>query len=145
LDKKDINDVEYTIKSLNLELVRNFYWKVPIDSVATSRAHKKGLAGLKEWVPKRIVDSVGSPSSQLWRDGMQTPPDENVVFYAQHATGCCCRKCMEEWHGKPREKRLEREDVAYFTDLIMTYIQRRMPSLPTYGSTAGSPFRVVTG
>lgn len=133
LDKRDINDVEYTFKSLNNELVRHYYLTVPIDQAAISSASRKGLSGLREWIPKRLVSSVGLPSSELFRDGMQTPTVGNVVFYAQHATACCCRKCMEEWHGKDRETTLEKTDIGYFTDLILSFVKVRLPSLPTNG------------
>ena len=30
-------------------------------------------------------------------DGRQTPMRNHPVFIAQHATGTCCRKCLEKW------------------------------------------------
>ena len=33
-------------------------------------------------------------------DGRQTPIDDNnPIHWAQHATGTCCRSCLEEWYG----------------------------------------------
>jgi Domain of unknown function (DUF4186) len=40
------------------------------------------------------------------RDGKQTPYRGHPVFVAQHATACCCRGCLEKWHGIPRGHRL---------------------------------------
>lgn len=32
-------------------------------------------------------------------DGRQTPMRGHPVFIAQHATGTCCRSCLQKWHG----------------------------------------------
>ena len=72
---------------------------------------------------------VGFTSSDIWRDGVQTPRDGNAIYYAQHATASCCRKCAEEWHGIDRNRPLENDEIQYMAELIMYYLKDRMPDL----------------
>ena len=62
-------------------------------------------------------------------DGKQTPmrgaPVGHPVFLAQHATGTCCRGCLEKWHGIPQGKTLTEEQVQYVTDVIMKWLDRQ--------------------
>lgn len=129
LDKQNLSDVVYTAQALKIEWIRHHYWHVDIDEKAQINAREMGLAKLQEQVVERIQKSVGPPSSEIWRDGTQTPPKGNVIFYAQHATASCCRKCAEEWHGIDRNRSLEDGEIQYMTDLIMFYIKDRMPDL----------------
>ena len=133
LDQHDIRDVKNTFESLRLEMIRHHYWHKTIDSKALSHAQGKGVAGLREAAEHRLQKYVGLPSSQLFRDGMQTPTSGNVVYYAQHATATCCRKCMEAWHAIDRETPLGDQEIGYLTELVMRYIQERLPKLPAIG------------
>lgn len=133
LDQHDLGDVENTFASLRLEMIRHHYWHKPIDDKALNHAQGKGLTGLREAAERRLRKSVGLPSSQLFRDGMQTPTEGNVIYYAQHATATCCRKCMEAWHAIGRETPLGDQEVGYATELVMRYIQQRLPELPSIG------------
>lgn len=45
-------------------------------------------------------------------DGRQTPWRGHPVFVAQHATVCCCRRCLEKWHAIPRGRELDAEEIA---------------------------------
>jgi hypothetical protein len=56
-------------------------------------------------------------------DGRQTPWRGHPVFIAQHATGTCCRRCIEKWHHVPRERALTPEELNYFIELIMAWIE----------------------
>lgn len=59
-------------------------------------------------------------------DGRQTPMKNHPVFIAQHATGTCCRKCLEKWHGIPKGLPLTTEHIDYTVTLIMTWMARQM-------------------
>lgn len=133
LDQHDLKDVENTFESLEREMIRHHFWHKIIDKKALKHAEGKGIVGLREAAEHRIRKYVGPPSSKLYRDGMQTPMNGNVIFYAQHATATCCRKCLEAWHGVYREKYLLDEEITYMTELVMKYIQKRLPSLPFVG------------
>ncbi len=64
---------------------------------------------------------------------MQTRTSGNVIYYAQHATATCCRKCMEAWHAIDRETPLGDQEIGYATELVMRYIKVRLPDLPFIG------------
>lgn len=57
-------------------------------------------------------------------DGRQTPMRNHPVFVAQHATGTCCRKCLEKWHGIPKGIALNAEQIDAIVDIVMTWIDR---------------------
>lgn len=60
-----------------------------------------------------------------YHDGAQTPMKGHPVFLAQHATGCCCRGCLEKWHHIPKEKELSQEEQHYIVSIIMEWIARQ--------------------
>ena len=133
LDRRDLSDVEYTIGCLELELIRHMYWHKPFDQTAINHAKRKGREGLREAAEQRLHKSVGPPKSKLPRDGYQTPFTGNVLYYAQHSTATCCRKCIEAWHGIPREQALTSSQIGYMTELLMHYVGKRMPELTQSG------------
>jgi hypothetical protein len=51
-------------------------------------------------------------------DGKQTPMRNHPVFIAQHATGTCCRKCLEKWHYISRGKSLTEEQINYIIEVL---------------------------
>jgi hypothetical protein len=81
-------------------------------------------------VVARLKSSVGLSSDKLFRDGIQTKMEGNIIFYAQHATASCCRTCIECWHGIPKDRNLSDDELAYLTDLALRFIDDRMPDLP---------------
>lgn len=125
---RDVSDVEHTVEALKHEFIRHHFWHAAIDQKADEHARRKGRTALRLAAQARVTNSVGA--AQPNRDGQQTPFSGNVLFYAQHATACCCRSCIEYWHGIPKGQPLEQSQIDYFTDLIMTYVQQRMPRLP---------------
>jgi hypothetical protein len=125
--KCNVNDLDYTFKSLNTELWRHSYWHIEIDEKAIKYAKKLGRTKLAERIKKRIESSVGNPAN-AW-DGRQTPREGNPIYYAQHATAICCRKCIEQWHGISRNLPLTIKQIDYFTELINRYLLIRLPDL----------------
>ncbi len=63
---------------------------------------------------------------KLENDGKQTPMRGHPVFIAMHATGCCCRGCLEKWHHIKSEKELEDKEINYIVYLIITWIKKEM-------------------
>jgi hypothetical protein len=126
---RNINDVENTVNSLNQEWVRHEYWcvvdVVDMDSKAIIHARKKGHIAMRKAVEKHIQQSVGKAKN--YREGFQTPWEGNrVVYYAQHATATCCRRCIEYWHGIEFGRELTQDEVAYLASLIMHYIEKKL-------------------
>ena len=56
-------------------------------------------------------------------DGKQTPMKGHPVFIAQHATGCCCRGCLEKWHNIPKGRELTNNQKNYIYYLLIKWIE----------------------
>ena len=74
----------------------------------------------EDFVEKRLSDA--HPKN----DGKQTPMRGHPVFIAQHATGTCCRGCMEKWHHIPQGVPLTKAQQNYIVDVLMEWIRRQM-------------------
>jgi hypothetical protein len=61
------------------------------------------------------------------KDGRQTPFRGHPVFVAQHATGTCCRSCLERNHQIERGHELAASEREYVVDVIMRWIEREIP------------------
>jgi hypothetical protein len=79
---------------------------------------QKGLSTIlehaRDFITKRLAKA--NPVN----DGRQTPMRNHPVFIAQHATGTCCRKCLEKWHCIPIGQPLTEEQ----TDYILLVLKR---------------------
>jgi hypothetical protein len=78
-------------------------------------------------------------------DGRQTPWHGSAIYYAQHATAACCRTCIEYWHGIPRVGDLGAKELDYLTDLVVRYLDERLPDLPADGQARSSQRRQKSG
>jgi len=59
-------------------------------------------------------------------DGKQTPMKGHPVFKAMHATGCCCRGCLNRWYHVPMHKDLTDEQQDKIVHLLLTWIDRQL-------------------
>lgn len=125
--KRDAADAEYTFAALQYELIRHHNWHVAIDERAQRHARRKGRPGLIEAARHRITKYV-APANPA-RDGRQTPFDGNAIYYAQHATACCCRTCLEYWHSIPKSRPLTDAEIEYCVELISLFFDQRLPDL----------------
>ena len=82
----------------------------------------KGIDKIREhaydFVTKRLADTSNVT------DGPQTPMKGHPVFIAQHATGTCCRRCLEKWHHIRKNKNMTDDDIKYVVDIIMSWIEK---------------------
>jgi len=131
VQKRSLKDLEYTFKSLKFELIRHHFWHLEIDLRAMNYARRKGIVGLRVAAERRIRTSVGP--AQPWRDGTQTSMNGNPLYYPQHATATCCRKCIEYWHGVEMNRPLTEDEVQYFTVLLNMFVDDRIPNLTDNG------------
>jgi hypothetical protein len=125
---RDATDIEHTFSELKREFIRHFFWHKPIDDTADRHARRKGRVLLRLAATQRLMSSVAKAEPRL--DGQQTPMSGNILYYAQHATACCCRTCMEYWHDIPKGRELSAAEVQYLTELMMRFVGERMPQLP---------------
>lgn len=131
LHRRDLKDVEHTFEALKHELIRHHFWHKPIDQKAVNHARRKGKKRLYSDVTKRIRRALGAAEPN--RDGRQTPLKDNVIYYAQHATASCCRRCAEYWHGIPTGRPLTDGEIDYLSALVRMYIDERLPRLTEDG------------
>jgi hypothetical protein len=138
----NLADAKYTFEAMRYELIRHHFWHIPVSLYAVNYARRKGRLQLKQAARNQIERAVKGIAHP--REGQQTPretnPHANVIHYAQHATASCCRKCVEEWHGIPRDRELTAAEIDYLTELVMLYAGSRLPDLsegPVYVPSKG--------
>ena len=83
---------------------------------------KNGMEKIKEHAYDFIRNKLAPQYPE--NDGSQTPTKNHPVFIAQHATGTCCRGCLEKWHKIPKGVELTDNQVNYVVALIMEWIVR---------------------
>lgn len=127
VNARDLRDAAYTFEALRNELIRHVFWHSTFDEGELNHATRKGRLAMRDAARKRLVTSVGRAKHP--REGRQTPFHGNVLYHAQHAVAACCRKCIEYWHAIPAERELESAEIDYLVELIMRYIDERLPTL----------------
>lgn len=60
------------------------------------------------------------------RDGKQTPWKGHPVFVAQHATGTCCRSCLEKWHHFSKGFQLTALQQRYVLAVIAGWLEHEL-------------------
>ena len=58
-------------------------------------------------------------------DGRQTPMRNHPVFIAQHATGTCCRGCLQKWHRIAKGRPLTEAEIDYIVGVIERWLSRQ--------------------
>ena len=77
-------------------------------------------------VKRHAVDFINlklAPKNPF-HDGKQTPMKGHPVFIAQHASACCCRKCLSKWHHISMDRELTSNEKNYIYLLLMEWIRR---------------------
>jgi hypothetical protein len=130
LHRRDLAHMDALFAELPKELIRHHYWHMPIPERIAGKAQRVRPEVVAERTRAAIHSRVGPPSSELFRDGTQTPnehgSDAQIYYLGMHAVAACCRKCMEYWHGIPREQRLAPVQEQYFAALVWAYVCQRM-------------------
>lgn len=71
--------------------------------------------------------------AEIPNDGRQTPYRGHPVFVAQHATACCCRKCLQKWHRIPQGHELTEAEMQYLIRVLERWLRQEL------GQNAVSP------
>lgn len=82
----------------------------------------KGINKIREHAYDFVTKRLANTSNVI--DGKQTPMRGHPVFIAQHATGTCCRGCLEKWHHISKNKNMTDDDIKYVVDIIMSWIEK---------------------
>lgn len=85
---------------------------------------EKGMAVIERHAYDFVRDKL-SPAEPV-RDGKQTPMKGHPVFKAMHATGCCCRGCLNKWYKVPMHQELTALQQEKIVRLLMEWIARQM-------------------
>ena len=93
-----------------------------LDNANLQYVRGKGLDTLRT----HALDLIGKrlAPAEILNDGKQTPMKGHPVFIAQHATGTCCRACLQKWHGIPSGRELTEAEQSYVVDVLMKWIGR---------------------
>lgn len=98
---------------------------------------------MKEYVQDKGFDKIESDAydfinkriapKDIKNDGKQTPMKQvHPVFIAQHATGTCCRGCLERIHHIEKGRELNAEEIDYIVKVIMIWIKNEMNEYKLY-------------
>ncbi len=86
---------------------------------------EKGLAKIEKDAYEIITKRLGDANPI--NDGKQTPMKQvHPVFIAQHATGTCCRGCLERIHKIKKGHKLTNEEINYICQVIMLWLKREL-------------------
>ena len=76
---------------------------------------------------KDFVRQKLAPAEPL-NDGKQTPMHGHPIFKAMHATGCCCRGCLNKWYKVPLHQELNEVQQEKIVNLLLAWIDRQEKS-----------------
>jgi hypothetical protein len=80
----------------------------------------RGPAAIRRQAAELIAKRLAPAAPR--KDGKQTPYRGHPVFVAQHATGTCCRTCLQRNHGIEKGRELTTEEQAYVVDVICRWL-----------------------
>ena len=99
---------------------RRFRLGVAERAYVGERGLARVLVEAEELVARRLAPAAPP------NDGKQTPFRGHPVFVAQHATGTCCRGCLEKWHGVPRGEALTDEQQAHVIAAVDRWLRAQL-------------------
>lgn len=108
------NNIEDLLDSLSKSKFRgSFHLNKKMKNYVKEKGFDKIKSDARDLITKRIAPE--NPNN----DGKQTPMRQvHPVFIAQHATGCCCRGCLERIHGIKKGHELSNEEIEYVVKKI---------------------------
>lgn len=115
-------DVNALLDSLSRSKFRgSFHLNERMKDYVRVKGFDKVKSDARDLITKRIAPK--KPNN----DGKQTPMRQvHPVFIAQHATGCCCRGCLEKIHGIKKDHELTCEETNYIVNVLMLWIKREI-------------------
>jgi hypothetical protein len=116
-----MGDFDKLFKKLSRSKFRSSFKLKPTD---IGYVNERGMATIeqhaRDFISKRLAPA--EPKN----DGKQTPTKGHPVFIAQHATGTCCRKCLQKWHNISQNKLLSGSDVNYIVLVLIAWIKNQV-------------------
>jgi hypothetical protein len=126
--RRDLNDAPALQAELKKEWIRSHFWSKPLDQKSREHLSKTPRIETRSRIRKELAKVVGPP--RPFRDGNRVPVDGeklegHPIFYAQHATASCCKKCAYYWWGLPRDKQYTDAQIDFLTDMCMGFFDAR--------------------
>lgn len=116
------NNIENLLEALSKSKFRGSFH---LNNKMKGYVKEKGLDKIESDAKDLIIKRIGDAYPK--NDGKQTHMRQvHPVFIAQHATGCCCRGCLERIHKIPKGKALSNEEINYVVNVLMTWIKREI-------------------
>jgi exodeoxyribonuclease V alpha subunit len=126
IESKDVlSETSYEFTSLFARLSQStFRSRFHLKEADKQYVSEKGLETIRlharDFISKRLAPK------HIPNDGKQTPMRGHPVFLAQHATGCCCRGCLQKWHHIPMNRQLTEEEQRYVVAVLMNWIEKEV-------------------
>ena len=115
-------DIEKLLESLSKSKFRGSFH---LNNIMKEYVRENGLLKIEKDAKEIVTKRLGSKYPK--NDGKQTPMKQvHPVFIAQHATGCCCRGCLERIHNIKKGKELNNEEINYIVSVIMLWIENEI-------------------
>lgn len=122
--------VERLVAEMRKELIRDVYWREALPERIVTLALRRDPQALRESQRRMLIrELIPAEPENPWlrkRTYFATHRDARIVHCAQHATATCCRRCLELWHGIPRERRLTDWELSYVESLTWLYATERL-------------------
>ena len=83
---------------------------------------KQGGQTIRQHAQQFVASRLSA--AEIANDGKQTPYRGHPVFIAQHATACCCRGCLQKWHGIEAGRALSEAECQYIVRVLMYWLKR---------------------
>ena len=116
------NDIEKLLISLNSTKFRgSFHLNNKMKQMVINKGYDVIETHAYDFIEKRLKPK------DILNDGKQTPMRQvHPVFVAQHATGTCCRGCLERIHHIKKGNELTSDEIDYIVNIIVRWIEREM-------------------
>ena len=116
------NNINKLLNSLSKSKFRGSFH---LNNKMKNYVNEKGMAKIQMDAKEIIIKRLSSKNPV--NDGKQTPMKQvHPVFIAQHATGCCCRGCLERIHNISKEKELNEIEINYIVEVLIKWIKREI-------------------
>ena len=116
------NNINKLLNSLSKSKFRGSFH---LNNRMKNYVNEKGMAKIQRDAKEIIIKRLSSKN--LLNDGKQTPMKQvHPVFIAQHATGCCCRGCLERIHHISKRKELNKYEINYIIEVLVEWIKKEI-------------------
>lgn len=117
-----MKNIDYLLDSLSKTKFRGTFH---LNNKMKEYVNIKGLDKIRcdayDLITKRLKPAI------INNDGRQTPMKQvHPVFIGQHATGTCCRGCLNRIHHIEKDRKLTDGEVNYIVDVIIRWIEREI-------------------